>query len=143
MTTLNIIQSPKISRIEKVRSELGLPNVNIYKIQTTTMDKLSEDEIKVKQVYCKEIRSLPYSKQQQKLQDMVDDNTFPLPVHQCKYCLCGNNKTMSEMIKDTLKSASTPLIKVKEYLKYRHIAVTNNVRYVNGTLNDSLSIDDQ
>ena len=133
--TLKII-SPKISRIEKVRSELGLPYVNIAKIQTTTMDKLSADEIKVKQVYCKEIRSLPYSKQQQILQDKIDDGSFPLPVHNCKYCLCNTSETMSKLIQLTLKATSTPLIKVKEFLEYRYRAIEHNLNlYTDGRLN--------
>jgi hypothetical protein len=137
--TLNVISTatiPKISRIEKIRMDLNLPNVNTSKIQSNTMDRLSEEEIAVKRTYYKEIRALPYERQLEKLEELIDSGEFPLPLHNCKYCLCNTTETMSKLVQLTLKATSTPLVKVKDFLEYRYRAIQNNLEmYTDGRLN--------
>jgi hypothetical protein len=126
---------PKVSRIEKVRLQLGIQDVNMYKIQRNSKDKLTPEEIKVKKEYTKQVRMAPLERQQQKLQDMIDNGTFPLPTHCCPHCLCNEERSMCIIVKDTLEATSTPLIKVKEFIQYRELAIKHNLdKYSEGEL---------
>lgn len=118
------IEEPILNRAQRIRQELGLPhNISIARVINIPNKDLNDEEKKFKQVYTAEVRQLPTNNQHVKLQKMIDDNTFPLPVHPCKYCLCGVEATMSKLLQLTLKSTATPLVKVKEYLQYRWQAI--------------------
>lgn len=144
--SLHIIREPppprvvKHSRIERIRNELGLNNVKTWDIQNKTAENLTAEEQLVKYTYCKELRVLPYAKQQQILQTKIDNGTFPLPKHPCKYCLCGLERTMSQLVKDTIECASTPIVKVKEFLQFRYQAIIKNKDTYNVIEMNDLSI---
>jgi hypothetical protein len=121
---LSLVPKPKISRAEKIRVRLGLTSkISVSKILSTPMSELTDEEKVFKQEYTKEIRLLPNSKQHQKLQYLIDQDTFPLPVHPCKYCMCGEKVTMSKLTQTVVGCPSSSLVKVDEFRKYRWQAI--------------------
>jgi hypothetical protein len=124
--------SEHIARNEIVGLEIGLsakdiPEMGIGRILKTKNADLTDKELAYKRAYLKYGRDKPFIDQHAKLQSMIDNNTFPLPEHPCKYCLCGINCAMNEYRRQVIGTNTTPVVLVDEFLEYRKKAIEKRI----------------
>lgn len=123
-------------KADLLKVELNLAHLS-NAVCNQPMHLLNDEEKVFKRAYARMIKRDAGPGQHETLETMVTNNTLPLPKHNCKYCMCGNDDTMiCTLLRQTLGVFCTPIVKVDEFLQYRQRAIDNNKELYKALINE-------